>query len=161
MNSEETILWKGSPSQWTNFGFYFLWLLAAAAVVAGYFQFHLAPLVLAALAIPVLFILARWTKTRSHVYEVTTERIRITTGLLSRTTSEFELYRVRDYTLEEPFWLRLVGRGNILLETADRTDPHCLIRAVPHAAALKDQIRAQTERLRQTRGVRDIEINPQ
>jgi len=55
----------------------------------------------------------------------------------------------------------LIGRGNLIGETADRTTPHVVIRAVPGVNALKHQVRAHTERMRQIRGVRDFEINPQ
>ena len=162
MTTEETTLWKGSPSQWINAGTYFFCLLLAAAAVAGYlYSTPREPLILTGLVVPLIWGFARWLQTSSRVYEVTTERVRTTTGLFSRTTTEFELYRVRDYTLNEPFFLRLVGRGNIILETADRTNPRCFLQAVPRASHLKDQIRTQTERLRQIRGVRDIEINPQ
>jgi hypothetical protein len=61
----------------------------------------------------------------------------------------------------EPFWLRLIGRGNLLIETADRSTAHLVIRAVPAVNSLKDQVRVHTERMRQLRGVRDLEINPQ
>ena len=159
MNTDETLLWKGSPSQWSNFGTYLVCLLLAAGIVAAYFLTELPPLALTALALPVLFILGRWIATRCQIYEITSERIRTTTGLLSRRTTELELYRVRDYTLVEPFWLRLVGRAHIVLQTADRTSPQFTLSAVPTAAALKDQIRANTERLRQKRGVRDLEID--
>lgn len=160
---EETLLWKGSPSQWTNFGAYLFALVLAAAIVAAYFYFptDLGPLVLLALIVPVLYLLVRWLGTRSRVYEITSERIRISTGILSRRTSELELYRIRDYSTIEPFWLRLVGRGNLVIETADRTNPHVVLHAVPHVTALKDQVRTHTERMRQLRGVRDFEINPQ
>jgi uncharacterized membrane protein YdbT with pleckstrin-like domain len=160
-SSEETLLWRGTPSQWINFGTYFFCLLLAAGIVAAYFLTTGGPLVLVALVAPALLALARWIGTRSQVYEVTSERIRVSTGLLSRRTSELELYRVRDYTVVEPLGLRLIGRGNVVIETADRTTPHLILRAVPDATRLKDQIRAHTERLRQLRGVRDFEINPQ
>jgi hypothetical protein len=52
-----------------------------------------------------------------------------------------------------------VGCGHIVLATSDRTNPEVVLRAVPHAARLKDQIRAHTERMRQKRGVRDLEID--
>lgn len=158
---EETTLWRGSPSQWTNFGTYFFALLLIAGILAAYFLTTGGPLVLVALVLPIGLIFARWLGTRLHRYEVTTERIRVTTGLLSRRTTELELYRVRDYTVVEPLWLRLVGRGNLIIETADRTNPQLVIHAVPGVNALKDQIRTHTERLRQLRGVRDLEINPQ
>jgi hypothetical protein len=35
-----------------------------------------------------------------------------------------------------------------------------VLHAVPRAAALKDLIRTHTERMRQRRGVRDLEIDP-
>ena len=118
-------------------------------------------LILAAIAVPLLFAFVRWWQTRSQKYEITTERIRTSTGILSRRTSELELYRVRDYTIVEPFWLRLIGRGNLLIETADRSTGNLVLRAVPGVSALKDQVRVHTERMRQLRGVRDLEINPQ
>lgn len=159
---EETLIWQGTSSQWTNFGTYFFCLLLAAGVLAAYFLINPAapePLILLGLVVPVLWAFARWIGTRFHRYEITSERIKIATGLLSRRTSELELYRVRDYSVVEPFWLRLVGCGHIVLATADRTNPHVTLHAVPHAARLKDQIRAHTERMRQQRGVRDLEID--
>lgn len=157
---EESLLWKGTPSQWTNFGTYLFCLILAAGVIAAYvIVTPPQPLILAGLAVPVLWILAKWVGTRSHVYEITSERVRVSTGILSRLTTELELYRVRDYSVAEPFWLRLVGRGNLILQTADRTNPQIVIRAVPQVNTLKDLIRAHTERMRKLRGVRDLEIN--
>lgn len=162
MNNEnqEVSVWHGTPSQWTNFGTYLLCLLLAAGIVTAYFLTLLGPIVLAGLALPALWAIGRWIATRCERYEVTSERIKITTGLLSRRTNELELYRVRDYSVVESFWLRLVGCGNVVLVTADRTTPHTVLRAVPGAAGLKDQIRVHTERMRQRRGVRDLEIDP-
>ena len=161
MNENETVLWKGCPSQWTNFGVYFFCVLIAVLIMAAFFLTAAGPLVLVALIVPLGYIMVRWLETRSNVYEITTERIRLTTGVFSRRSNELELYRVRDYTVDEPFWLRLIGRGNVIIESADRTSPQFVIHAVPGAAALKDQIRTHTERMRQLRGVRDFEINPQ
>ena len=158
---EETLLWRGSPSQWTNFGTYFFALVLIAGILAAYFLTTGGSPILIALVLPVLLILARWIGTKLHRYEVTTERIRITRGLISRRTTELELYRVRDYTVVEPLWLRLVGRGNLIIETSDRSNPQVMIHAVPEVNRLKDQIRTHTERLRALRGVRDLEIDAQ
>jgi uncharacterized membrane protein YdbT with pleckstrin-like domain len=158
--TEETLVWRGTPSQWTNFGTYLLCLILAAGVVAAYYLVKPPqPLILVGLALPFLWALARWIATRTQRYEITSERVKITTGLLSRQSTELELYRVRDYSIIEPFWLRLVGCGNVVLQTSDRTTPQVVLRAVPRAATLKDQIRAHTERMRQRRGVRDLEID--
>ncbi|WP_438481390.1 PH domain-containing protein [Oleiharenicola lentus] len=160
MNTEETIVWKGSPSQWTNFGTYLLCLILAAGIVAAYFLTAIGPLVLAGLAVPVLWALGVSLGTRFNTYEITTERIIVTTGVLTRRRTELELYRVRDYQTIEPFALRLVGRGNLQLVTSDRTTPSLFLHAVPDVIALKDKIRANTETMRHRRGVRDLEINP-
>jgi uncharacterized membrane protein YdbT with pleckstrin-like domain len=160
---QETLVWRGTPSQWTNFGTYFFCLLLAAGVVAAYLYVPALEknrLVLLGLALPLLWALGRWIGTRCHRYEITSERVKITTGLLSRRTNELELYRVRDYSVLEPFWLRMLGCGDVVLVTADRTTPQIVLHAVPRAATLKDQIRTHTERMRQKRGVRDLEIDP-
>jgi uncharacterized membrane protein YdbT with pleckstrin-like domain len=158
---QETLVWRGTPSQWTNFGAYFFCLiLTAGVVVAYYFVQPPQPLILLGLIVPFLWAVSRWIATRCQRYEVTSERVKITTGLLSRRTSEIELYRVRDYSIVEPFWLRLVGCGNVVLVTADSSSPSFILRAVPHAATLKDQIRTHTERMRQRRGVRSLEVDP-
>jgi uncharacterized membrane protein YdbT with pleckstrin-like domain len=159
----ETLVWRGSPSQWSNFGTYFFCLLLAAGVIAGYVlvpEASKTPLILLGLIVPFVWALARWIGTKVHRYEITSERIKVTTGLLSRQTNELELYRVRDYSVVEPFWLRLVGCGSIVLSTADRTTPNMVLHAVPQAAHLKDQIRIHTEKMRQRRGVRELDIDP-
>jgi uncharacterized membrane protein YdbT with pleckstrin-like domain len=158
---EETVVFRGTPSQWTNFGAFFLSFLVAGAIVAAYFLTDLGPLVLVTLVLPFGYMFVRWLQTRSIVYEVTSERIRFSTGVFSRHSNELELYRVRDYTVVKPFLLRLIGRGNIVLESADRSSPVTVMRAIPDVDALKDQIRTHTETMRQRRGVRDLEINTQ
>jgi uncharacterized membrane protein YdbT with pleckstrin-like domain len=160
--SEETLVWRGTPSQWTNFGTYLFCLILTAGIVVAYFfvtQPTPQPLILLGLILPAFWALCRWIATACNRYEVTSERVKLTTGLLSRRTTEVELYRVRDYSVVEPFWLRLVGCGNVVLATSDRTTPQFVLHAVPHAARLKDQIRTHTERMRQRRGVRDLEVD--
>lgn len=158
---QETLIWRGTPSQWTNFGTYLVCLLLAGGVVAAYYFVDTPPqpLILLGLIVPFLWALARWIGTRCQRYEVTSERVKVTTGLLSRKTHEIELYRVRDYSIVEPFWLRLVGCGDVVLVTADSTNTHFILHAVPNAATLKDQIRTHTERMRQRRGVRSLEVD--
>src|SRR4051812_31303461 len=148
-DTEETILWRGHPSQWTNFGTYLVCLLLAGAVVAAYFVFRdIGPLIFLGLVIPVVWAFSRWLGTRFHVYEVSSERIKVTTGLLSPRTKELDPPRVRPFSPFEPFCLHPAGCGTSALVTADRSTPQIVLHAVPKAAALKDEIRTHTERMR-------------
>ena len=74
-------------------------ILAASVVFALLLSIWL--LVLAGAVL--IFIAIQWLLIRCRVYEVTTERIRVTTGILTKRTEELELYRVKDITLIETF----------------------------------------------------------
>ena len=156
---EETIVWRGTPSQWTNFGSYFFCLVVTAAIIAGYFLITPPqPLILLGLIIPVLWMLSRWIGTRCQRYEITSERIKITTGLLSRHSNEIELYRVRDYKLTQPFWLRLFGLGNIVVSTTDNSNPTVVLQAIRDAAGHREEIRKYVEICRDKKRVRITEF---
>ena len=101
---EETV-WRGTSSQWRNFGRYIL-AVVMCVVVLGIFAGlsraaspqtrNLSPYILVLLAVPLFTALVRYLQTRSKVYELTTERIKITEGVLSKVTDTLELYRVKD-----------------------------------------------------------------
>jgi uncharacterized membrane protein YdbT with pleckstrin-like domain len=136
MAEAETVLWEGHPSQWTNLGIFLACLLI----------------------LPIPFAFARWLQTRCFSYKVTTERVIMTRGVFSRRSDELELYRVKDTTLLQPFWLRLVGLAHIVLTTSDRTTPILQLTAIPGAETLREQLRANIERMRQLRGVRETDV---
>src|SRR5437868_4440703 len=106
---QEQTLFRGSSSPLIKLGtFVFGGLVAAAALVFAFVVpapysfglFGLAVLALGYVVIQYLFVKVR-------TYEVTTERVRITTGIVTRRTDELELYRVKDTTLIEPLSLRM------------------------------------------------------
>jgi uncharacterized membrane protein YdbT with pleckstrin-like domain len=136
MNQGESVLWEGHPSQWTNFPVFLACLLI----------------------IPIPLAFARWLQTRCFTYKVTTERIVITRGVFSKRTDELELYRVKDTTLLQPFWLRLVGLAHIQLTTSDRTTPDLRLAAIPGAAELRELLRQNIERLRAAKGIREMDV---
>jgi uncharacterized membrane protein YdbT with pleckstrin-like domain len=156
--SSESPVWNGSPSQWLNFGAFFLCALLAAAVVTGAILSSRAA-VAYGVALPVAIALWKWLKVRSTKITVTTERITSQVGVLSRHRWDMELYRVKDTTLHEPFLLRLVGLANIQLESSDRTTPTMLLPAIHNAEDLRQKIRANVERLRALRGVREMDMD--
>lgn len=137
---QETVVWKGSQSQAVNFGSYLFW---------GIFFWTL---------IPLLIIGWKWLVSKNTLYEVTNERITVKSGVFNLVTDECELYRIRDYSLYQPFFLRIFGVSTIVLETSDRTNPIVILEGVADGKALLSQIRNLVEDCRKNKGVRDLDI---
>src|SRR5438445_5838789 len=155
----ETIVWEGSPSQVTNLGAYLLCaLIAAAIVVAGVL---LAPQAYWLLIVPGAIALWKYLELRCFRYTVTTERVGLRRGILTKRTDSIELYRVKDTTVIEPFFLRLFGLADIVLSSSDRTTPLLVLHAVPNGMGLREQIRASVERLRVQKSVREVDFAPE
>lgn len=156
METEQRI-WKGSPSQLLNW-----WVFASNGVLSliiltttiysentNFAWLCLTPLIKA---------VWKYFDLKCRIYEITTERIIVKSGILSRKTDEMELYRVRDYRLSEPFYMRIFGLSTIELVTDDRTDPILLILAVKNGSTLLRKIRERVEYLRRNTRNTDIDV---
>jgi hypothetical protein len=64
-----------------------------------------------------------WLKTFGQTIRITTQRIVVTTGILSKAVEEVEFYRVQDTTYQQSFVERLTGIGTITLFSRDKTAP--------------------------------------
>ena len=91
--TDENTLWKGSSSQWLNLGPFAAALLAAAGILVGSLFFPPAAI---ALVLPVSHIVWRYLVVRTQVFELTSERLRLTRGVINQKIDEIELYRVKD-----------------------------------------------------------------
>lgn len=91
-------------------------------------------------------------------YELTSQRLRVRTGVLSKEVNELELYRVKDFKIEQPFLLRLFSVANIVLDTSDKSHPTISILAVDNAEALLSMIREHVE-VRRNNRVREVDLN--
>ncbi|MBQ4820583.1 PH domain-containing protein [Aquimarina sp. MMG016] len=139
--TQEKILWKGTPSQWTNFMFYMLCIPLLIVFGLG-------------------LILAIWKyfETRYNKLEVTTQRIIEQRGILSRTTDELELYRVKDLKYDQPFLLRIFGLSNIILNTTDHSNSTLILKGLDNGKELKEQLRTAIDIRRDLKGVREVDI---
>ena len=137
----EEIVWRGTSSQWKNFGLYLL---------CGLFCW---------LIVPIFFALARYLQTKCKIFELTTQRLKITSGVFTKITETLELYRVKDIEMRQPFLSRLVGIENVQMKTSDASSPFVLIDAVPSSVRLADKLRHQVEIVRQQKRVREIDID--
>ncbi|PTM59179.1 PH domain-containing protein [Desmospora activa] len=136
---QEETLWEGSPSHVAVLGTYLLCLLLCVLIV------------------PIFYAIWVGIKLKSTRYRLTTERLQITTGILSKKTEVVELYRVKDMTLEQPFFLRLFSRGKIRLITSDQTMPQVHLEAIADANELMDVLRKHVEERRDQKRVREVD----
>jgi uncharacterized membrane protein YdbT with pleckstrin-like domain len=151
----EEILWKGSPSQVLNLGKYLMALLLAVGIgIAGMFF----PPVWAAIILPLGWMLWIFVETRSIQHELTTERIRLQRGVFNRKLDDVELYRVKDTSMERPFWYRIFGLSTLIVETSDRSQPRIEIKAVSGGDQLREKLRKQVEFWRDRKRVREIDF---
>src|ERR1700757_4060302 len=137
--AEETV-WGGTSSQWKKFGVY---------LFCGFFCW---------VVVPIFFALVYYLKTRCKVFELTTQRLKITSGVFTKVTETLELYRVKDIERRQPFFSRLVGIENVQMTTSDVSSPSVLIEAVPSSVGFADKLRNQVEIIRQQKRVREIDI---
>jgi uncharacterized membrane protein YdbT with pleckstrin-like domain len=154
--NDENSLWKGSSSQWLNLAPFTVSILAAAGLVVGGLFF---PFVFIALVLPLGYMVWKYLLVRTKVYELTDQRIRVTSGVINQTIDEIELYRVKDTQMFRPWWMRLTGLASIQLETSDRSIPNLLIPAVSGGAGLREILRQQVELTRDRKRVREMDFD--
>lgn len=133
--TEETIVWTRHPSQWQNIG----WFLACLLLV------------------PIPFAIWKWLETRNTIYSLSDQRLKFTRGVLTKTTEDLELYRVRDTKFEQGFFERLVGLGSIQLFTTDESSPDIVLPYIADAEAVREKIRGLVEARRDAKRVRFLE----
>jgi len=152
----EEVLWKGSPSQVLNLGKYVVALLLAIGIAIGGLFF---PPVWAALLVPLGWAVWVFIETKSIRHELTTERIRMSRGVFNQQLDDVELYRVKDTSMERPFWYRVFGLSSLIIETSDRSQPRIEIKAVHNGDDLRETLRKQVEFWRDKKRVREVDMD--
>jgi uncharacterized membrane protein YdbT with pleckstrin-like domain len=137
---KEVVLFEGTPSQWMNFTTY---------VMAVLFCWLIFPLFIA---------LYRYLLTRTMKFKITSKRIEMEKGILSISHDETELFRVRDISMKQPFWLRLVGLSTIILATSDSSSRYLRIAGIKADKTLMIALRDAIEERRAEKNVRELDV---
>jgi len=74
-------------------------------------------------------------------YTITTERIKITKGLLARNVENFELIRIQDIDYKQGVTERMVGVGDINIRGQDASEPQVVLRNVSKPEEVYDVLR--------------------
>lgn len=139
----ERELWVGRPSQLTNLrtfviGAAFCWLV-----------------------VPLGRAVWRYLIVRTTRYQLTTERLRTTRGIISRHVEELELYRVKDTAFSQSVFERVFGLATVRITSSDHSTPTTTIDSVPAPIAewVREVMRGCVEDLRTRKQVREVDYS--
>lgn len=136
-------------------------IVAAVTVAAGYamakgyieqsnqYVVYLALFFLISCALICLYF---FVKSRRVFYRITTQRIKLERGFLSKVQESLELFRIDHFELRKPIGSRILGQSSLHLFSSDAELENFSIYGVPRLEALADQLRECQLRERTRRG---------
>lgn len=86
---------------------------------------------------------------RSTLYTLTTQRILIENGILSKSVNEIDLRTIDDMQFFQSFTARILGIGNVTLISTDKEEPVLVLHSVPDPRNLRETIRTNAYRMSQ------------
>jgi membrane protein YdbS with pleckstrin-like domain len=122
----------------------------AVAAVAVYAGAPAAYVVLGFVLLVAIICLGYYLKSASTHYEITTQRIKLEKGLLSKVQESLELFRIDHFELRKPLGMRLAA---LKLFSSDAELERFHIYGVPNLEALADTLRTCQLRERNRRGL--------
>jgi len=150
----EKDLYAGHPAMIYSIGQVLPFLAAIAAVAiavianapAGYIALGFVLLV-------AIVCLRYYMKSVGTHYQITSQRIKLERGLLSKVQESLELFRIDHFELRKPLGMRLVGQGALKLFSSDAELERFNMYGVPNLEALADTLRTCQLRERSRRGL--------
>jgi uncharacterized membrane protein YdbT with pleckstrin-like domain len=145
MRAGETELYAGRPSWRALMSFYVggIGLAVLVLVILGLLVGEWALAAAIAAALVVLTLLIGWLRRLSTKYLITTQRLRISRGIVRRHVQETRLERVQNVNYQQGVLDRVLGVGTVDFDTAGTDDaefrfdwvngPEDVVRAVDHA----------------------------
>ena len=94
-----------------------------------------------------------WLKSLDTHFEITSQRVRIERGILSKTKDSLELFRIDHFDLHKPLGMRLVGHCLLHLRSSDASFATVILYGIPDLEKLADSLRECSLRERTRRRV--------
>jgi len=94
-----------------------------------------------------------WLMSLSTTYEITSQRVRVERGILSKTKDSLELFRIDHFDLHKPLGMRLVGHCLLHLRSSDASFATVILYGIPNLEKLADSLRECSLRERTRRRV--------
>lgn len=97
-----------------------------------------------------------WAQRLSTQYEITTQRVRIEKGILSKSKESVELFRIDHFDVLKPLGMRLAGHCLLQLRSSDTNFSTVVIYGIPDLEVLADTLRECSLRERARRRITTI-----
>jgi uncharacterized membrane protein YdbT with pleckstrin-like domain len=94
-----------------------------------------------------------WLKSLATTYEITSQRVRIERGILSKVKDSIELFRIDHFDLHKPLGMRLAGHCLMHLRSSDASFETVIVYGIPNLEKLADTLRECSLRERTRRRV--------
>jgi membrane protein YdbS with pleckstrin-like domain len=161
--ADEEQLWRGHPSQVLNLSIYIFWgFFVLLALVLGllFADSTMWVVIVFGIVAAIAIVQVAWAyiHLRATEYVVSTQRVRIVSGIFSKDIKEIELFRVKDTMARQSFFLRLFGLGTITILSGDQRLPRLVLDGIPKAIELRERLRQEVMTLRQRFGVRELDV---
>jgi Bacterial PH domain len=134
------------------------WLWIPLALVIAYLLVAFANVDIAyvaggvVLALGIVY-LSYWLGSIRKTYVITTQRIKVERGLLSKVQENLELFRIDHFELRKPLSMRLVGQCALHLRSSDTSFDNFYLYGIPGLASLADTLRDCSLHERTRRGL--------
>jgi membrane protein YdbS with pleckstrin-like domain len=150
----EKDLFAGHPAVMFSIGQLVPFLVViAAAVGAGFAGAVIAYVLLGFVVLCGIVSLWYYVKSRSIHFEITTQRIKLEHGLLSKVQESLELFRIDHFEFRKPLGMRLLGQSALRLYSSDAELSKFYIYGVPNLESLAETLRTCQLRERTRRGL--------
>ena len=152
--THERQVWQGRPAWRSFWGFWMLWLVVSTiCLILSYkwagtesWLFKIVLLLVAGAAVGILVGELLWVLGRR--YRLTTQRLFVYRGILTRVTDQMELIRVDDVRLRQGIIDRIVNTGDVEVLGTDETDQDVTLESVGAPAEVAESLRLHVRGVR-------------
>ena len=145
----EEVVWRGGPSPlsllWHWFFGLFFWAFGAGLAVVllalGVDLLWAALGLIVCLGLGFLVILSGLLGLVVWRYQITSERVKVVRGLVSRTIREADLEKIQDVAVQQHFWARILNYGTLSFNTAGSDSYEISFRDVNNPIVVKEKFR--------------------
>ncbi len=143
----EKQVWQGRPAWRSYYGLWAIWALLSAIVLGAAYKWADAgePIVFLAWAVVlgagVAILVREALFVVSLRYRLTTQRLFIHRGILTRTTDQTELIRIDDVRIKQGVVDRLVNTGDVEVMGTDETDEVVRLQSISAPAEVAEALR--------------------